>query len=71
MPSNYARDLLFMKTVIMKPYLSYLPSDYDNQIIDSFMDCFFKHQKKNIKGLSDVITDYTLDYTRLNIHAIK
>ena len=56
-----------MKTVVMKPYLSYLPSDYDNQIIDSFMDCFFKHQKRNIKGISEVITDYAIDYTRLNI----
>ena len=40
-------------------------------IMDSFMDCFFKHQKGNIKGISEVITDYAIDYTRLNISAIK
>ncbi len=69
--SSFEEYRLFMKTVVMKPYLSYLPSDHDNQIIDSFMDYFFKHQKRNIKGFSEVITDYTIDYTRLNISAIK
>jgi trans-aconitate 2-methyltransferase len=66
--SSFEEYRLFMKTVVMKPYLSYLPSD---QIMDSFMDCFFKHQKGNIKGISEVITDYAIDYTRLNISAIK
>jgi trans-aconitate 2-methyltransferase len=67
--SSFEEYRLFMKTVVMKPYLSYLPSD---MIIDSFMDCFFKHQKRrNIKGISEVITDYAIDYTRLNISAIK
>ena len=62
---------LFMKTVVMKPYLSYLPSDYDNQIINSFMNCFIRHQKKKNKEISQVIMDYTIDYTRLNIQATK
>ncbi len=62
---------LFMKTVIMKPYLSYLSSYNNDQITDAFMDCFFRHQKKSIKGLSDVINEYRIDYTRLNIRAIK
>ena len=69
--SSFEEYRLFMKTVVMKPYLSYLPSDYDNQIVNSFMDCFFKHQKKNIKGFSEDSTGYALDYTRLNIRAIK
>jgi trans-aconitate 2-methyltransferase len=69
--SNFEEYRLFMKTVIMKPYLSYLPSDCDGQNINSFIDCFFKHQKKNIKGFSKVITDYSIDYTRLNILANK
>ncbi|TVP41521.1 hypothetical protein NARC_30236 [Candidatus Nitrosocosmicus arcticus] len=60
-----------MKTVVMKPYLSYLPSDCDNQIIDSFIDCFLKHHKKSNKGFSEVTNDYSIDYTRLNIGAIK
>jgi trans-aconitate methyltransferase len=69
--SSFDEYRLFMKTVVMKPYLSYLPSDYDNQIVNSFMDCFFKHQKENIKGFSEGSTGYALDYTRLNIGAIK
>ena len=62
-----------MKTVVMKPYLSYLPSDYDNKIIDSFMDCFFKHQKENIKGFSEVITDYSfrLHKTKHSCHQVN
>ena len=69
--SSFEEYRLFMKTVVMKPYLSYLPSDYDNQIVNSFMDRFFKHQKKNIKGFSEGSTGYALDYTRLNIRGIK
>lgn len=41
-----------MKTVVMKPYLSYLPSDYSNQITDPFIDCFFKYYKASTKGLT-------------------
>ncbi|MDN5847999.1 MAG: hypothetical protein L0H53_17195 [Candidatus Nitrosocosmicus sp.] len=69
--SSFEEYRLFMKTVIMKPYLSYLPSDNNNQITDAFMDCFLRRQKKSIKGLSEFINDYSIDYTRLNIHAIK
>ena len=36
--SSFKEYKLFMKTVVMKPYLSYLPSDYNNQITDSFID---------------------------------
>jgi hypothetical protein len=69
--SSFEEYRLFMKTVVMKPYLSYLPSDNNNQIKDAFMDRFLRHQKKSIKGLSEVINDYSIDYTRLNIRAIK
>ncbi len=62
---------LFMKTVVMKPYLSYLPSDYNNQITDSFMDRFFKHYKKSVKGLTKVPNGHNINYTRLNIRAFK
>lgn len=69
--SSFEEYKLFMKTVVMKPYLSYLPSDYNNQIIDSFIDCFFKYYKESIKGLTKVPNDYNIDYTRLNIRAFK
>jgi len=69
--SSFEEYRLFMKTVVMKPYLSYLPSDYDSQIIDSFIDCLLKHHKKSNKGFSEVTNDYSIDYTRLNIRAIK
>lgn len=60
-----------MKTVVMKPYLSYLPSDYNNQITDSFIDCFFKYYKPSTKGLTKVPNDFNIEYTRLNIRAFK
>jgi len=76
--SSFEEYRLFMKTVVMKPYLSYLPSAYDNQIINSFMNCFFSNQKnkenkenKENREISEVTTDYTIDYTRLNIRATK
>ena len=69
--SSFKEYKLFMKTVVMKPYLSYLPSDCNNQITDSFIDCFFKHYKKSIRGLTKFPIGYNIDYTRLNIRAFK
>lgn len=69
--SSFEEYRLFMKIVVMKPYLSYLPSDNNNRITDAFMDCFLRHQKMSNKGLPEVINDYSIDYTRLNIRATK
>lgn len=69
--SSFEEYRLFMKIVVMKPYLSYLPSDNNNRITDAFMDRFLRHQKMSNKGLPEVINDYSIDYTRLNIRATK
>ncbi len=63
---------LFMKTVVLKPYLSYLPSHNNNKMKEIFMDEFIKEfqncpddqeTKQNSK--------WKIDYTRLNIFAKK
>lgn len=65
---------LFMKTVVMKPYLSYLPSNDNNLTRDLFIELFIKQIKKNNKD--SLMVDGgkeqpSIDYVRLNIHAIK
>lgn len=62
---------LFMKTVVMKPYLSYLPSHNDNDTIrDSFIDLFIEQSIKT-KDFLNQKTQPSIDYVRLNIRAIK
>ena len=65
---------LFMKTVVMKPYLSYLPPNDNNLTRDLFIELFIKQIKKNNKD--SLMVDGgkeqpSIDYVRLNIHAIK
>jgi len=72
---------LFMKTVVMKPYLSYLPSDDNNPTRNLFIDSFMKQIKRNNKdflkdndekkGSSSGKEQPSIDYVRLDIHAIK
>jgi trans-aconitate 2-methyltransferase len=62
---------LFMKTVVMKPYLSYLPSQNDNDTIrDLFIDLFIEQAIKT-KDFLNQKSQPSIDYMRLNIRAIK
>lgn len=59
-----------MKTIVMKPYLSYLPPANDsNHNRDLFIDLFIE-QIKNIDFLNHR-KQPSIDYVRLNIRAIK
>ncbi len=70
-----------MKTVVMKPYLSYLPSNYINSTRDLFIDSFMKEFKRNDKdflknedqkeGSKRGKEQPSIDYVRLDIQAIK
>lgn len=72
---------LFMKTVVMKPYLSYLPSNYNNSTRDLFINSFMKEFKRNDKdflknedekeGSKRGKGQPSIDYVRLDIQAIK
>lgn len=65
---------LFMKTVVMKPYLSYLPSNDNNLTRDLFIDLFMKQIKRHNTDLLDEKSggeQHRIEYVRLNIHAIK
>lgn len=58
---------LFMKTVVMKPYLSYLPKN-DKSTIDLFIKQFIiEIEKIN----PDQNKNYTVEYIRLNIKSKK
>jgi trans-aconitate 2-methyltransferase len=72
---NFQEYILFMKTVVMKPYLSYLPTtENNNQIKNLFIDEFLtelhnKNKNKNTNEKQDL--DLELNYVRLNITARK
>ena len=72
---NFQEYILFMKTVVMKPYLSYLPTtENNNQIKNLFIDEFLtelhnKNKNKNTNGKQNL--DLELNYVRLNITARK
>jgi trans-aconitate 2-methyltransferase len=72
---NFQEYILFMKTVVMKPYLSYLPTtENNNQIKNLFIDEFLtelhnKNKTKNTNEKQDL--DLELNYVRLNITARK
>ena len=71
---NYQDYILFMKTVVIKPYLSYLPTDNNNKIKNLFIDEFFLElDKKNNRNTIDKTTDtnFEIDYVRLNITGTK
>jgi len=71
---------LFMKTVVMKPYLSYLPSNDNNLTRNIFIESFMKQIKRTSKdflkkeeeeGSNGGTEQPSIDYVRLDIHAIK
>lgn len=76
---NFQEYILFMKTVVMKPYLSYLSylsvADNNNKLKNLFIDEFLNElyinnkKDKNTNGKQDI--DLELDYVRLNITARK
>ena len=71
---NYQEYILFMKTVVIKPYLSYLPTDNNNKIKNLFTDEFFRElDKKNNRNTIDktIDTNFEIDYVRLNITGTK
>jgi trans-aconitate 2-methyltransferase len=67
---NHEEFVLFMKTVVMKPYLAYLPADNNNETRNSFMGEFINELTKNQKtNKADV--DLKLEYVRLDITGRK
>jgi trans-aconitate 2-methyltransferase len=75
---NFQEYILFMKTVVMKPYLSYLSylsvADNNNKIKNLFIneflnELYINNKNKNTKSKQDI--DLELDYVRLNITARK
>jgi trans-aconitate 2-methyltransferase len=72
---NFQEYILFMKTVVMKPYLSYLPTtENNNKIKNLFINEFLnelsnKNKNYNPNGKQDL--DLELNYIRLNITARK
>jgi trans-aconitate 2-methyltransferase len=71
---NYQDYILFMKTVVIKPYLSYLPTNNNNKIKNLFTDEFFcELDKKNNRTTIDktTVTNFEIDYVRLNITGTK
>ncbi len=60
-----------MKTVVMKPYLSYLPMDSNDKIKNSFFDEFLNELKKNQNASKNTNINLKLDYVRLNIMGRK
>ncbi len=69
---NYHEFILFMKTVVMKPYLAYLPAGNDNEIRNSFIVEFMNELKKNqITNRIEAGIDLRLQYVRLDITGKK
>ena len=71
---NYQEYILFMKTVVIKPYLSYLPTDNNNKIKNLFVEEFFRElDKNNNRNTNDKTrdTNFEIDYVRLNITGTK
>jgi trans-aconitate methyltransferase len=77
---NYQEFILYMKTVVMKPYLSYLPSNnngnnnnnsHGDEIRDSFIGTYWGKLKEQHGRKKDVGNLLQLDYVRLNITGRK
>jgi trans-aconitate 2-methyltransferase len=60
----------FMQTVVMKPYLSYLPTDDNLCIRKAFVDAFLKKKEFQTK-FSNESNKWIADYVRLNISALN
>jgi trans-aconitate 2-methyltransferase len=61
--SNKEKYLLFIKTIVMRPYLEYFPND---MLKDKFAKSVVEEIEDNAKELQ-----WKLDYVRLNINAVK
>lgn len=61
---------LFMETVVMKPYISCLPTKKNPNIKKAFVDSFLR-EKKHIKESRGEKIEWSIDYVRLNISAIN
>ncbi|HXT83261.1 MAG TPA: methyltransferase domain-containing protein [Verrucomicrobiae bacterium] len=68
--TNLEEYRLFMKTVVLKPYLSYLPTDNNNKK-EIFIDEFIKAQNYDQDQRIKQNLKLEIDYTRLNIFAKK
>jgi trans-aconitate methyltransferase len=69
---DYQEFILFMKTVVMKPYLEYLPADNNNETRNSFISEFMNELKKNqITSRIEADIDLRLQYVRLDITGRK
>lgn len=71
---------LFMKTVVLKPYLFYLPSNDNNLTRNIFIESFMIQIKRTSKdflkkeeeeGSNGGTEQPSIDYVRLDIHVIK
>ena len=61
---------MFMQAVVMKPYLSYLPTDENSIVRNAFVGAFL--QKKALQTNSrDRGDKWIIDYVRLNISAFR
>jgi hypothetical protein len=61
---------MFMQAVVMKPYLSYLPTDENSIVRNAFVGAFL--QKKALQTNSlDRGNKWIIDYVRLNISAFR
>ncbi|HKO39679.1 MAG TPA: methyltransferase domain-containing protein, partial [Nitrososphaeraceae archaeon] len=61
--NNKEEYFLFLKTIVLIPYLKYLPND---MLKDNFAKSVVEEIETNAKELQ-----WKLDFVRLNIHAIK
>lgn len=68
---NHEEFMLFMKTVVMKPYLAYLPANNNNETMNSFTEEFINELKKNQNTGKKVDVDLKLQYVRLDITGRK
>ncbi len=70
---SYQEFTLFMKTVVMKPYLACLPenNNNNNEIRDSFIVEFISELKKNQRTDKKAGVDLKIEYVRLDITGRK
>ena len=61
--SNKEEYFLFIKTIVLLPYLKYLPND---RLKDRFAKSVVEEIEDNVKELQ-----WKLDFVRLNINAVK
>ena len=71
-PEIYSR---FVKTVIMKPFLEYLPDDVDDKLKNRYLELFLQEVEKSrnasVNSNNKSQAPWSLDLVRLNIIADK